>query len=174
MSSATTDSTLDVRAVRADFPILDRPVHGKKLVFLDSAASSQKPRQVIEVMNDYYRRSHANVHRGVHTLSEEATDLYEAARKKVSKFIGAKSSREVIWTRNATEAINLVAYSWGRANVHRGDEIITTEMEHHANLVPWQVLAKEKGAVLRYIPITDQGVLKLDEFDRMLTPRTRL
>jgi cysteine desulfurase/selenocysteine lyase len=167
-------SALDVRAIRADFPILERQVHGKPLVFLDSAASSQRPRQVIDAMDEYYRRSHANVHRGVYTLSEEATDLYEAARKKVVRFIGAKSSREVIWTRNTTESINLVAYSWGRANIREGDEIISTEMEHHANIVPWQMLAKEKGAMLRYIPITDQGLLKLDEFDRMLTPRTKL
>jgi cysteine desulfurase / selenocysteine lyase len=176
MPSVDTASTsaLDVRAIRADFPILERQVHGKPLVFLDSAASSQRPRQVIDAMDEYYRHSHANVHRGVYTLSEEATDLYEAARKKVARFIGAKSSREVIWTRNATESINLVAYSWGRANIREGDEIISTEMEHHANIVPWQMLAKEKGATLRYIPITDQGLLKLDEFDRMLTPRTKL
>jgi cysteine desulfurase/selenocysteine lyase len=174
MPSVDTSSALDVRAIRADFPILERQVHGKPLVFLDSAASSQRPRQVIDAMDEYYRHSHANVHRGVYTLSEEATDLYEAARKKVVRFIGAKSSREVIWTRNATESINLVAYSWGRANIREGDEIISTEMEHHANIVPWQMLAKEKGAVLRYIPITDQGLLKLDEFDRMLTPRTKL
>src|SRR5512136_1458949 len=170
----STTLTLDVRAIRADFPILERQVHGKRLVFLDSAASSQRPRQVIDAMDQYYRHSHANVHRGVHTLSEEATDLYEAARKKVARFIGVRSSREVIWTRNATESLNLVAYSWGRANIREGDEIISTEMEHHANIVPWQMLAKEKGAVLRYLPITDQGILKLDELDRMLTPRTRL
>src|SRR5512136_2802280 len=113
----SSSSALDVRAIRADFPILERQVHGKRLVFLDSAASSQRPRQVIDAMDEYYRRSHANVHRGVHALSEEATDLFEAARKKVSRFIGSKSSRQVIWTRNATEAINLVAFTWGRANV---------------------------------------------------------
>ncbi len=176
MPSVDTSSTsaLDVRAIRADFPILERQVHGKPLVFLDSAASSQRPRQVIDAMDEYYRHSHANVHRGVYTLSEEATDLYEAARKKVMRFIGAKSSREVIWTRNATESINLVAYSWGHANLKEGDEIISTEMEHHANIVPWQLLAKEKGATLRYIPITDQGLLDLDEFDQMLNPRTKL
>jgi cysteine desulfurase/selenocysteine lyase len=168
------NSFLDVRAIRQDFPILDRRVHGKKLVFLDSAASSQKPRQVIEAMDQYYRNSHANVHRGVHALSEEATDLYEAARKKVAKFIGAKSSREVIWTRNATESINLVAYSWGRTNVHEGDEILSTEMEHHANIVPWQLLAQEKGARVRYIPINDDGTLRLDALDQLLTPRTKL
>lgn len=172
--TTTVASTLDVRAIRADFPILERQVHGKQLVFLDSAASSQRPRQVLEAMDGYYRCCHANVHRGVHALSEEATDLYEAARKKVAKFIGAQSSREVIWTRNATESINLVAYSWGRANVREGDEIIITEMEHHANIVPWQVLAREKGATLRFIPITDGGDLKLDELDKLLSPRTKL
>jgi cysteine desulfurase/selenocysteine lyase len=166
--------TLDVRAIRADFPILERQVHGKRLVFLDSAASSQRPRQVIDAMDEYYRRSHANVHRGVHTLSEEATDLYEAARKKVVRFIGAKSSREVIWTRNATESINLVAYSWGRANVHAGDEIVATEMEHHANFVPWQVLAKERGARLRFIPINGEGALQLDQLDKLLNAHTKL
>jgi cysteine desulfurase/selenocysteine lyase len=166
--------TLDVRAIRADFPILERQVHGKRLVFLDSAASSQRPRQVIDAMDEYYRRSHANVHRGVHTLSEEATDLYEAARKKVVRFIGAKSSREVIWTRNATESINLVAYAWGRANVHAGDEIVATEMEHHANFVPWQVLAKERGARLRFIPINGEGALQLDQLDELLNARTKL
>src|SRR5512136_1312426 len=174
MPSAITDSVLNVRAIRADFPILARAVHGKKLVFLDSAASSQKPLQVMRVMDEYYRFSHANVHRGVHTLSEEATDLYEAARKKVARFVGAKSYREVIWTRNATESINLVAYSWGRANIREGDEIVSTVMEHHANLVPWQVLAKEKGATLRFIPITSDGHLNLDELDRLLSSRTRL
>jgi len=165
---------LDVLAIRADFPILERQVHGKRLVFLDSAASSQKPRQVIEAMDEYYRRSHSNVHRGVHMLSEEATDLYEAARKRVARFIGAGSAREIIWTRNTTEAINLVAYSWGRANVRAGDEIIATEMEHHANLVPWQLLAKERGARLRFIPVSQDGFLQLDEMDRLLSERTRL
>jgi cysteine desulfurase/selenocysteine lyase len=167
-------ASLNVQTVRADFPILERTVHGKKLVFLDSAASSQKPRQVIEAMNDYYRHSHANVHRGVYALSEEATDLFEAARKKVARFIGAKSSREVIWTRNATESVNLVAYAWGRANLRAGDEILSTEMEHHANIVPWQLLAQEKGARVRYLPINDDGTLKLDALDQFLTPRTRL
>jgi cysteine desulfurase / selenocysteine lyase len=169
-----TASSLDVQAIRADFPILQRQVNGKPLVFLDSAASSQRPRQVIDAMSDYYRCCHANVHRGVHALSELSTDMYEAARKKVTRFIGARSSREVIWTRNATEAINLVAYSWGRTNVRRGDEIITTEMEHHANLVPWQVLAQETGATLRFLHVTPEGLLDLNELDRLLTPRTKL
>ena len=170
----STANTFDVRAIRADFPILERQVHGKRLVFLDSAASSQRPRQVIDVMDEYYRHSHANVHRGVHVLSEEATDLFEAARKKVARFIGAKSSRQVIWTRNATEAINLVAYSWGRANVQQGDEIVTTEMEHHANFVPWQVLAQEKGARLRFLPVNGDGLLQLEKLDELLNARTKL
>lgn len=169
-----TTSSLDVHAIRADFPILERQVNGKPLVFLDSAASSQRPRQVIDAMSDYYRCCHANVHRGVHALSELSTDMYEDARKKVKRFIGARSSREIIWTRNATEAINLVAYSWGRANVHRGDEIITTEMEHHANLVPWQILAQETGAALRFLHVTPEGLLDLNELDQLLTPRTKL
>jgi len=173
-SAPPSTSVLDVRAIRAEFPILERQVHGKKLVFLDSAASSQRPRQVIDAMDEYYRHSHSNVHRGVHALSEEATDLYEAARKKVMRFIGAKSSREIIWTRNATEAINLVAYSWGRTNVDQGDEIIATEMEHHSNLVPWQLLAKERGAKLRFIHVANGGVLKLDELGSLLTRRTKL
>jgi len=170
----STANTFDVRAIRADFPILERQVHGKRLVFLDSAASSQRPRQVIDVMDEYYRHSHSNVHRGVHVLSEEATDLFESARKKVARFIGAKSSRQVIWTRNATEAINLVAYSWGRANVQPGDEIVATEMEHHANFVPWQVLAQEKGARLRFLPVNGDGLLQLEKLDELLNARTKL
>lgn len=174
MSPTTFAPALDVCAVRADFPILERQVHNKKLIFLDSAASSQRPQQVIEAMDEYYRRTHANVHRGVHTLSEEATELYEAARKKVARFIGAKSTREIIWTRNATEALNLVAYSWGRTHVHEGDEIVTTEMEHHANLVPWQILAQEKNAHLSYLPVNRDGALELEQLDQLLTPRTKL
>jgi len=149
----------DVRAVRADFPVLNRTINGKRLVFLDSAASSQKPVQVIEAIGDYYRTSHANVHRGIYRLSEEATDAYESARARIARFINAGSRREIIFTRNATESINLVAYSWGRSNLSAGDEILLTEMEHHANLVPWQVLAQEKDAKLRFIPITDDGRL---------------
>ncbi len=150
-------STLDVAKIRADFPILQRHVHDKPLVFLDSAASSQKPTCVIEAMNDYYRTTHANVHRGVHTLSEEATALYEGARKKIAKFINAKSSREIIYTRNTTESINLVAFTWGRANLHAGDEILLTESEHHSNIVPWQMIAKETGAIVRYLPVDVHG-----------------
>lgn len=173
--SITFQSTgLDVEAIRADFPILSRRVKDKLLVYLDSAASSQKPVQVLDAMDRYYRHTHANVHRGVHTLSEEATAQYEGARAKVSDFIGACCPKEVIWTRNATEAINLVAYSWGRANLKAGDHILLTEMEHHANLVPWQILAAERGVQLDFVPVADNGTLILDNLDRLLTPRTKL
>jgi len=166
--------TLDVQAIRADFPILSQSVNGKPLAFLDSAASSQKPLAVIEAMNEYYRTTHANVHRGVYTLSERATELYENARKKVARFIGAKSSREIIFTRNTTESINLVAQAWGRANLRPGDEILLTELEHHSNLVPWQLIARETGARIRYIPVDGQGVLQLDGLDTLLTERTKI
>jgi len=171
-SSAT--RTLDVQAVRADFPILSQSVNGKPLAFLDSAASSQKPLAVIEAMNEYYRTTHANVHRGVYALSERATELYENARKRVARFIGAKSSREIIFTRNTTESINLVAQAWGRANLTPGDEILLTELEHHSNLVPWQLIARETGARIRYIPVNGQGVLQLDGLDTLLTERTKI
>jgi cysteine desulfurase/selenocysteine lyase len=164
----------DVLAVRADFPILNRVINGKRLVFLDSAASSQKPLQVIDTIGYYYRTSHANVHRGIYELSEEATDAYEHARARTARFINAASWKEVIFTRNATESINLVAYSWGRVNLSAGDEILLTEMEHHANLVPWQLVAQEKDAKLRFIPITDDGQLDLSDIDSLLTQRTRL
>lgn len=167
-------SMLDVAKIRQDFPILQRRVHDKPLVFLDSAASSQKPASVIEAMNDYYRTTHANVHRGVHTLSEEATTLYEGARKKIAKFINAKSSREIIYTRNTTESINLVAFTWGRANLKAGDEILLTESEHHSNIVPWQMIAKETGAVVRYLPVDAHGYLDTSALDSMLTSKTKL
>jgi cysteine desulfurase/selenocysteine lyase len=166
--------TLDVTKIRSDFPILKRQVHGKPLVFLDSAASSQKPLSVIEAMDFYYRNTHANVHRGVHTLSEEATAQYEDARKRIGKFINAKSSREIIFTRNTTESINLVAYTWGRANIRSGDEIVLTESEHHSNIVPWQLLAKETGAIVRYIPVDVHGYLDLAAFDSMLSAKTKI
>ncbi len=165
---------LDVEAIRADFPLLDRRINDKPLIFLDSAASSQKPVQVLKAMDDYYRCCHANVHRGVYMLSERATEMYETSRKKVARFIGARSWREVIYTRNATESINLVAMTWGRINVRQGDEIVISEAEHHANLVPWQVLAKEKGAALRYIPLNNDGTLQLEALDALLNERTRL
>jgi cysteine desulfurase/selenocysteine lyase len=165
---------LDVHALRADFPILQRRIHGQPLVYLDNAASSQKPQVVIDALNRYYENTNANVHRGVHTLSEEATAQYEAARARVSEFIGACCPKEIIWTRNATEAINLVAYSWGRANLKRGDRVLLTEMEHHSNLVPWQILAAEIGCEIDYVRVADNGTLILDGLSRKLTPRTKL
>jgi len=169
-----TKPKIDVQAIRADFPVLDREINGKKLVFLDSAASSQKPLPVIEAIGKYYRTSHANVHRGIYRLSEEATDAFEKARDRVASFINAPSRKEVIFTRNTTESINLVAYSWARANLCSGDEILLTEMEHHANLVPWQLVAQEKDLKLRFIPITEDGKLDLSELDSLLTERTKL
>lgn len=165
---------LDVERIRADFPVLQRQVNGVPLIYLDNAATSQKPAVVIQAIENYYKSYNANVHRGVHALSEEATAAYEGARKKVAKFINARSSREVIFTRNATEAINLVAYSWGSANVKAGDEIIITDMEHHSNIVPWQLLAERTGAKLHFIPVTDEGYLDLAAYDALLNARTRL
>ena len=164
----------DVEAVRAQFPILTRQVHGKPLVYLDSTASSQKPQAVIERLATYYAQGNANVHRGVHTLSEEATAAFEASRAKVARFINAASSKEIIWTRNATEAINLVAYSWGSANLKPGDEVLITEMEHHSNIVPWQLACQRTGATLRHVPVDDEGFLRLDLLPTLLTPRTRI
>lgn len=161
-------------AFRADFPILARPVHGKPLVYLDNSATTQKPLSVIDSMDHYYRAYNANIHRGVHTLSEEATAAYEGARERIARFINAPSERQVIFTRNATESINLVAYSWGRANLGPGDEVLITEMEHHANIVPWQILQEELGFTLRYIPITPDGLLDLSQLDSLLTERTKL
>jgi len=170
----THHKTFDARAVRAQFPILQRSIHGHELVYLDSAASSQKPESVIVALDRYYRETNANVHRGVYVLSEEATEAYEGGRRKVARFINAKSSREVIFTRNATEAINLVAYSWGRNNLQPGDEVLLTEIEHHSNLVPWQLIGEQTGAKLRFIPMMDNGTLDLESLDELLTERTRL
>jgi cysteine desulfurase / selenocysteine lyase len=160
--------TLNAEAVRADFPILARQINGKPLVYLDSAATSQKPAVVIDAMDDYYRRYNANPHRGVYTISEEATAAFESARQRLATFINAASVKEVIFTRNTTEAINLVRYSWGRANVRAGDRIMLTEMEHHSNLVPWQLLAREVGARLEFLCIDDDGLLLLDQLERKL------
>ena len=159
---------IDVESIRRDFPIFTRKVNGKPLVYLDSAATSQKPDGVIESMNDYYRRYNANPHRGVYAISEEATAAYESARQKVATFIQAPSPKEIVFTRNVTEAINLVRYSWGRANVRAGDRILLTEMEHHSNLVPWQLLAREVGAQLDFLYIDDDGLLRLEDLDRKL------
>jgi len=163
----------DVELVRRDFPILQRTVHGKPLVYLDNAATSQKPLAVIDALVEYYERYNANIHRGLHTLSEEATSRYEEAREKVRRFINAPGRESVIFTRNATESINLVAYAWGRAKVRVGDEIVLTVMEHHSNLVPWQVLAKETGARLRFVDIDDEGRLR-DDWREMIGEKTRL
>ncbi len=165
---------LDPAALRADFPILHQEVFGHPLVYLDSAATSQKPLAVIEAMDAYYRHDNANVHRGIYQLSERATAAYEGARAKVARLIGAPDPRTIVWTRNATEAINLVAYSWGRRNIGRGDVIVLTEMEHYANLVPWQILAQEKDADLEFIPITDDGILRQDVFDVLLRLKPKL
>ncbi|MEA2684160.1 MAG: cysteine desulfurase / selenocysteine lyase [Chloroflexota bacterium] len=165
---------LDVRALRADFPILDRQVRGGRgLVYLDSAASSQKPKAVIDALSDYYTRYNANVHRGIHTLSEEATDEYEKARRKIQRFINAGHPEELVFVRNTTEAINLVAHSYGE-RLREGDEILLSEMEHHSNLVPWQMLADRKGARLRFIPLFDDGTLDLSGLGELLTDRTRI
>jgi len=164
----------DVEAVRKDFPILERQVHGRPLVYLDNAATTQKPAQVIDALVHYYENYNANIHRAVHTLGEEATAAYEGAREKVRAFINAPSSESVIFTRNTTEAINLVAYSWGRANISEGDEILLTQMEHHSNLIPWQQLAKEKGATVRYVPVTPQGTLELNGLENLFDARTKM
>jgi cysteine desulfurase/selenocysteine lyase len=164
----------DTQAIRDDFPILQQKVNGKSLVYLDSTASSQKPTAVIEAMNTYYREYNANVHRGIYQISERASEAYETARKKVGRFINARSWREVIFTRNTTESINLVAFSWGQANINEGDVIISSEIEHHANLVPWQQLAARTGATVKYIPVNENGTLDMAAFEAMLTPQVKL
>ncbi|MBI3962122.1 MAG: cysteine desulfurase [Deinococcus sp.] len=160
--------------VRHHFPILARKVHGKPLIYLDNAATSQKPRMVLEALNQYYKRHNANVHRGVHTLAAEATQAFEVARAKVARFINAPSPEQVIFTRGTTEAINLVAYAWGLENLRSGDEIVVTEMEHHSNLVPWHLAARRTGATIKAIPITIDGKLDLDQARQLIGPKTRL
>jgi cysteine desulfurase/selenocysteine lyase len=164
----TARDALDVAALRADFPLLAETVNGQSIAYLDNAATSQKPEAVIRALDTYYRTYNANVHRGIYQISERATAAYEDARHKVARFIGAPDDRELIFTRGTTESINLVAYAWGRANVHAGDVIITSEMEHHSNLVPWQMLAEERGATLAFIPFTADYRLDLDAYDRLL------
>ncbi len=165
----------DLHSIQADFPILKREVRpGVPLVYLDSTATAQKPEVVIEAMNRYYRHTNANIHRGVHTLAEEATADYEQAREKIARFIGARSAREVIYTRNATEAINLVAFTWGRKNLKAGDLVVLTEMEHHSNLVPWQMLAAELGVRLEFVPVGDDYLLDLDVYDGLLREGPKL
>ena len=164
----------DITAVRADFPVLSRQVRGKPLVYLDNAATAQKPASVIDTVDHYYRQYNANVHRGVHTLSEEATAAYEDARNKVRGFINAASDKEIIFVRGATEAINLVAQTLGRSTLQAGDEIIISAMEHHSNIVPWQILCEQTGAILRVIPINDRGELLMEEYEDLLNERTRI
>lgn len=165
---------MDIQTIRKDFPILSRKINGKPLVYFDNAATSQKPIQVIEAVSDYYRQHNANVHRGIHTLAEEATKLYEEARKKVARLINARSEREIIFTKNATEAINLVAYAWGRKNIGSNGEIVTTVTEHHANLIPWQQLSRETKASLKFLDIDENGFLELDKLENLLTGKTKL
>ena len=167
-------TSLDVTAIRKDFPILAQQVHGKPLIYLDNAATSQKPKCVIEALTRFYLMDNANIHRGVHQLSERSTQSYEAARCKVQRFLNAANRREIIFVRGATEGINLVAQTYGRTHVSAGDEIVISAMEHHSNIVPWQMLCEEKGAVLRVIPINDRGEVEFDQFEKLLNHRTRL
>ena len=167
-------NSFNVTRIREDFPILKETVNGKPLVYLDNAATSQKPQAVIDALVNYYMTENSNVHRGVHTLSQKATDAYEGAREKVRQFINAEHDKEIIFVRGTTEGINLVAQTYGRTHIGAGDEIIVTAMEHHSNIVPWQMLCEEKGAHLKVIPINDDGELLLDEYEKLLSPRTKL
>ncbi|MFP4559765.1 MAG: cysteine desulfurase [Thiohalorhabdus sp.] len=173
-SQAEQVTDADADRYRQDFPCLQQEAHGKPLVYLDSAATSQKPRAVIDAISRFYETSYSNVHRGAHLLSERATEAYEGARSRVAQFIGAADPREIVFVRGATEAINLVAASYGRANLQAGDEILLTEMEHHSNIVPWQLIAEQTGAVIRVVPISDDGELMMDRFDELLGERTKL
>ncbi|MDQ2965453.1 MAG: cysteine desulfurase [Chloroflexota bacterium] len=168
------DGRLDAHAIRAEFPILRTKINGHPLVYLDSASTSQKPQAVIDAVDEFYGEYNANVHRGIYTIGERATAAYERARVSTARFINAPDSHEIVFTRNATEAINLVAYSWGRKHIGRGDAIVLTEMEHHANLVPWQLLVQEKDGDLEFIPITDDGLLRLDVFEVLLRLKPKL
>jgi len=174
MTSSAIQKELDVHAIRQQFPVLNRLVKGKPLVYFDNAATSQKPQVVIDALVDYYSGFNANIHRGIHTLAEEATAAFEATRDAVKQFINAKSREEIIFTRGTTESINLVAYTWGRQNIKAGDEIIISTMEHHSNIVPWQILCEEKNAVLKIIPVSEHGELLMDEYAKLLTAKTKL
>jgi len=173
-ASTAAQSRFDVARVRRDFPILDREVRGRRLAYLDNAATTQKPKVVLDVLTRYYTEHNANIHRGVHYLSEAATQAHEAARLTAQRFLNARQAREVIFTRNATEGINLVAQSFGHRYIGKGDEIVITGMEHHSNIVPWQLLCEQTGALLRVVPITDDGELIWEEFERLVGPRTKL
>ena len=167
-------TTIDIQRIREDFPILSREVHGRPLVYFDNAATTQKPRAVIDALVEYYERYNANIHRGIHALAEEATARYEETRQKVAGFIGAPGPETIVFTRNTTESINLVAYAWGRKHLREGDEIVLSVMEHHSNLVPWQILAKETGAKLRHIDIDDEGRLVWEDVERLIGEKTKL
>lgn len=169
----TSLNSLDIQTIRSQFPVLSRDVRGKKLVYLDNAATTQKPISVIENITEYYNSYNSNIHRGVHFLSQQATDAYEQAREKVRKFIGAESDKEVVFTRGTTESINLVAATYGRKFLHAGDVVLISGMEHHSNIVPWQILAEEKGIVLNVIPVLDSGALDMEAYYRLLTPEVR-
>ncbi len=170
----TKPTELDVEAIREQFPIFRRQVRGRLLIYLDSAATSQKPQSVIDAEREFYERYNANVHRGAYLIAEEATGAYEAAREKIARFLNAPGKDSIVFTRGTTEAINLVAYSWGWANLKEGDEILLTEMEHHSNIVPWQLIAQRTGAKIKVVPITDDGLLDMDAFERLLTERVKL
>src|SRR5215472_14636716 len=174
ISATSPVRVLDVERVRQDFPVLQQKVHGKSLVYLDNAATTQKPIAVIDAIENYYRRDNSNIHRGVHALSERATNQYEKARVAAQRFLNARESREIIFVRGTTEAINLVAQTFGRQQVSSGDEVLITAMEHHSNIVPWQLLCEEKGAKLCVAPINDRGELLLDEFEKLLSPKTKI
>ncbi|HDJ96676.1 MAG TPA: cysteine desulfurase [Candidatus Aenigmarchaeota archaeon] len=165
---------MNVNKIREDFPILRRKINGKPLIYFDNTATSQKPIQVINVIKEFYEQHNANIHRGVHTLSQEASEMYEEAHNKVAKFINARRMEEIIFVRNATEAINLVAYSWGMNNLKEGDEIVVTVMEHHSNIIPWQFLEKKKGIILKFVDINNDGTLKMEEYEKLITERTKL
>ena len=174
MHPAVTNGAYDVSRIRADFPILAMPVYGKPLVYLDNAASAQKPQAVLDRLNQAYTTQYANVHRGLHYLANEATEAYEGARAKVAAFLNAKRSEEIVFTRNATEAINLVAYTFGRERIKPGDEIVLSIMEHHSNIVPWHFLRERQGAVIKWAPVDDEGHFLIDEFEKLLGPRTKM
>jgi cysteine desulfurase / selenocysteine lyase len=174
IKSVTIPDRLDVETIRRQFPVLNREVKGRRLVYFDNAATSQKPQAMIDALVDYYSNYNANIHRGIHTLAEEATAAFEATRDACKELINASSREEIIFTRGTTDGINLVSYTWGRKNIGKGDEIIITAMEHHSNIVPWQLLVEEKGAVLKVIPISDNGELLMDEFKKLLSPKTKM
>jgi cysteine desulfurase/selenocysteine lyase len=174
MNDARPNRTFDIDSIRNDFPILSRKVKGRPLVYLDNAATTQKPQSVIDAIGGYYSSHNANIHRGIHTLAEEATYAFEETRESVKSFLNAASTEEIVFTRGTTEGINLVASSWGRANLKVGDEIIMSTLEHHSNIVPWQMVAAEKGAVIRVIPVDEQGVMRFEDFEALLCERTRM